>query len=63
MRVLGYFAHGSHFDLGVLGHLRLKNMTRKNDKIHKDFELYQVFMCQTVLILLNIYRYIIHKKN
>ena len=36
--------------LGALGHFRLKNQTRKMDKIHKNLELYQVFMCQTVRI-------------
>ena len=36
--------------LGVLGHFGLKNRTRKIDKIHRDFKLYQVFLCQTVLL-------------
>ena len=47
--------------LGFLGNFGLKNQTRKIDQIHKDFELCQVFVCQTVLIFPNIY--IIHKKN
>ena len=35
---LGYFWVGS------LAHFRLQKSNKKNDKIHKDFELYQVFM-------------------
>ena len=43
--------------LSVLGHFRLKTQTKKIDKVHTDFELYQVFMYQTVLIFHNIYIY------
>ena len=32
------------YDWWVLGHFKPKNHTRKIDKIHKDFELYQVFI-------------------
>ena len=44
-----------------LTHFGLKNQTRKTDKIHNNFELYQVFMCQAVLKFPTIY--IIYKKN
>ena len=55
LRVLAHFALWSIFGPGP------KNQTRKIDKIHKDFELYQAFMCQTVLKFSNIY--IIYKKT
>ena len=42
------------YNIGALRNFGSKNQTRKNDKIHKEFELYQLFMynflCQTVLI-------------
>lgn len=41
----------THFGLGVLAHFKPK----KTDKIYKDFELSQVFTCQTVLIFRNTY--------
>ena len=45
---------GTFLDLGVLGHFGTEIKTRKIVKIHKDFELYQVFMynflCQNVLV-------------
>ena len=40
MGLLEHFAPETHFGLGVLGHFRLKNQTRKTDKILNDFELY-----------------------
>ena len=62
LSVLGHFASwNTLWGLGVLGHFGLKYQTRKINKILKDFELYQVLMCQTVLIFLN--TYIIYKKN
>ena len=48
--LLGYI-----LGLGALGQFGLKSQTKKIDKIDKDFELYQVFMCQTVLIFPKIY--------
>ena len=49
---LGYIWTLGHW---VLGHFRLKKLDKKIDeKVHKDFELYQVFMCQTVLIFFRI---------
>ena len=33
-----------YFWVGLLAHFRLQKSSKKNDKIHKDFELYQVFM-------------------
>lgn len=47
----------THFGLGVLAHFKPK----KTDKIYKDFELSQVFTCQTVLIFRN--TYILFRKN
>ena len=45
------FFHLRHIlGLGTSGHFGLENQTRKVVIIHKDFELYQVFMYQTVLI-------------
>ena len=38
----------THFGLGVLANFGSKNQTRKIDKIHKNFELYQVFMYNSV---------------
>ena len=42
------------YNIGALRNFGSKNQTRKNDKIHKEFELYQLFMYnflfQTVLI-------------
>ena len=52
---------GHILGLEALRHFRLKDMTRKIDKIKKKIELYQVFMCQTVPIFPKIY--IIYKKN
>ena len=40
MGVLRHFPPGTHIGLGVLGHFRLKNQTRKIDKIHNDFEVF-----------------------
>ena len=57
----GTFFHWHILGLMVLGHFGLKNQTRKTDKIHNNFELYQVFMCQAVLKFPTIY--IIYKKN
>ena len=49
MGILGHFCPppGILLEFGVLGHFGLKI---KQGKLTKDFELYQVFMCQTVLI-------------
>ena len=52
---------GHILGLGVLAHFRLKNQTTKINKIYKDFELYQPFMCQTLLIFPN--TYVIQKKD
>ena len=48
---LGHFPPLGHISgLKALGHFELKNETRKTDIIYKELELYQVFMCQVVLI-------------
>ena len=52
---------GHILGLGVLRYSGLKNQTRKINKIHRNFELFQVFMYQTVPIIPKIY--IILKKN
>ena len=55
-----FYILGHILGLVALAHFGLKNQTRKNNKIHKVFELYQVFMCQTLLIFSKIY--IIYKR-
>ena len=55
-----FYILGHILGLVALGHFGLKNHTRKIDKTHKVFELYQVFMCQTLLIFSKIY--IIYKR-
>ena len=52
---------GHILGLWALRYSELKNQTRKINKINRNFELFQVFMYQTVLIIPKIY--IIHKKN
>ena len=46
----------SIYNMGILGDFGPKNRTRKIDKTRKEFEIYQVFMCnflcKTVLIFL-----------
>ena len=45
------FFHLRHIlGFGASGHFGLENQTRKVVIIHKDFEIYQVFMYQIVLI-------------
>ena len=55
MRVLENFSPQDIFGVGGIKTFWTQNQTRKVDK---DFELYQVPMCQTALIFRNIYIYI-----
>ena len=48
IRAFRFLAH--ILGLEALRYFGLKNKTKKTDKIHKDFELFEVFMCQTVRI-------------
>lgn len=48
--IMIFFHLGHILGLGASGHFGLENQTRKVVIIHKDFELYQVFMYQAVLI-------------
>ena len=40
-----FYLLGHILGLGALGHFGLKSQTRKFDNIHKDLELYQVYIC------------------
>ena len=56
MGVLRHFPPWDTYWSGrVLGHFRLKNQTRKTDKIHNDIEVFKVFVCHTFLTFPNTY--------
>ena len=59
-----YLVYSISIKFGGIGTFCPKHQTRKIDKIHKDFELYRVFMHNFVANCPNIPDiYIIHKKN